>query len=53
MPEALAALIVYDPEASAEENAAEMGEAIESIATGEVTQAVRDSNSDAGPIAVG
>jgi DAK2 domain fusion protein YloV len=53
MPEALAALIVYDPEASAEANAAEMGEAIESIVTGEVTQAVRDSNSDAGPIAAG
>jgi DAK2 domain fusion protein YloV len=53
MPEALAALIVYDPEASVEDNAAEMGEAIESIATGEVTQAVRDSNSDAGPITAG
>ena len=53
MPEALAALIVYDPEASADDNADEMGAAIESIATGEVTQAVRDSNSDAGPIAAG
>ena len=53
MPEALAALIVYDPEADAAVNADEMNEAIESIATGEVTQAVRDSNSDAGPIAVG
>ena len=53
MPEALAALIVYDPEASVADNADEMGVAIESIATGEVTQAVRDSNSDAGPIAAG
>jgi len=53
MPEALAALIVYDPEAPAEDNAAEMAEAIESVATGEVTQAIRDSSSDAGPIAVG
>ena len=53
MPEALAALIVYDPEASVEQNAAEMCDAIASIATGEVTQAVRDSNSDAGPIAAG
>ena len=53
MPEALAALVVYDPEAPAAENAAEMGEAIESVATGEVTQAVRDSNSDAGPIKSG
>jgi uncharacterized protein len=53
MPEALAALVVYDPEASAVDNASEMSEAIESVATGEVTQAVRDSNSDAGPIRAG
>jgi DAK2 domain fusion protein YloV len=53
MPEALAALIVYDPEASVDDNAEEMGAAIESIATGEVTQAVRDSSSDAGPITAG
>jgi fatty acid kinase len=53
MPEALACLIVYDPEASAETNGAEMGEAAESVATGEVTQAVRDSASDVGPIRKG
>jgi dihydroxyacetone kinase-like predicted kinase len=53
MPEALAALVTYDPEASAQTNAAEMTEAAESVATGEVTQAVRDSNSDAGPIVAG
>jgi DAK2 domain fusion protein YloV len=53
MPEGLAALIVYDPEAAADENAAEMVEAAESVATGEVTQAVRDSNSDVGPISTG
>ncbi len=53
MPEALAALIVYDPEAGADENAAEMNAAIESVRTGEVTQAVRASNSDVGPIATG
>jgi DAK2 domain fusion protein YloV len=53
MPEALAALIVYDPEAPAVQNAAEMAEAIESVATGEVTQAIRDSSSEAGPIATG
>ena len=53
MPEALAALIVYDPEADAAENAEEMNEAIDSVATGEVTQAVRASNSDVGPIARG
>jgi DAK2 domain fusion protein YloV len=53
MPEALAALIVYDPEASVEDNAAEMTASAASVATGEVTQAVRDSKSDAGPIAKG
>ncbi len=50
MPEALAALVVYDPEAEAAENADEMGEAAESVATGEVTQAVRATNSDVGTI---
>ncbi len=53
MPEALAALIVYDPEADAETNGAEMTEAAESVATGEVTQAVRDSGSDVGDVAAG
>ncbi len=53
MPEALAALIVYDPEASADENASEMSDAAESVVTGEVTQAIRDANSDAGPITAG
>ncbi len=53
MPEALAALIVYDPEASADENASEMRDAAESVVTGEITQAIRDTNSDAGPITTG
>jgi dihydroxyacetone kinase-like predicted kinase len=53
MPEALAALVVYDPEASAEENGSEMGEAAESVATGEVTRAIRDTSSEAGPITTG
>ena len=53
MPEALAALIVYDPEAEATANAVEMNDAIEEVRTGEITQAVRDSNSDVGPIATG
>ncbi len=50
MPEALAALVLYDPEADAAENGVEMSEAAESVVTGEVTQAVRATNSDAGPI---
>ncbi len=53
MPEALAALVVYDPEASVDANHAEMTEAAESVATGEVTQAVRDSGSEVGPITTG
>lgn len=53
MPEALAALVVYDPEGSADDNGSEMNEAAESVATGEVTQAIRDTNSEAGPIAIG
>lgn len=53
MPEALAALVVYDPEADAEANGEEMADAAESVITGEVTQAVRSTNSDAGPIGEG
>lgn len=53
MPEALAALVVYDPEADATANMAEMSEAAESVATGEVTCAVRSTNTDAGPVSEG
>lgn len=53
MPEALAALVLYDPEVSAQANAEEMGDAAASVATGEITQAVRDTNSDAGAIKEG
>jgi len=53
MPEALAALVVYDPEGSADDNHAAMLEAAESVATGEVTQAIRDTGSDVGQIATG
>jgi dihydroxyacetone kinase-like predicted kinase len=53
MPEALAALVVYDPEASADKNGREMSEAAESVATGEVTQAIRDTSSEAGQITTG
>src|SRR4051812_7715707 len=48
--EGFAALVTYDPEANAEENAAEMIEAAGNVAAGEVTRAVRDAPSDAGPI---
>ena len=53
MPEALAALVAYDPEASAEHNGSQMSRAANSVATGEITQAVRDTNSDAGQVQIG
>lgn len=51
--QALAALIVYDPEDDADANLAEMTEAAESVTSGELTQAVRDSNTDIGPVSTG
>ena len=53
MPEALAALVSYDPEADVDSNCEAMSDAAKSVATGEVTQAVRDTNTDAGPVANG
>ncbi len=53
MPAGLAALVVYDPEDGADANAASMGAAAEGVTTGEVTRAVRDTTSEAGPIAEG
>ena len=53
MPEALAALVVYDPEGDAEANFESMTAAIGAMVTGEVTQAVRDAASDAGPVTTG
>ena len=53
MPAALAALVVYDPEADVDVNLEEMTDGAESVATGEITQAVRDTKSDVGPITAG
>jgi len=53
MPEALAALVTYDPEASAETNARTMSAAAASMTTGEVTRAVRDTATDAGAVTEG
>ena len=50
MAEALAALVFYDPEADAAVNAEAMTGAAEAVATGEITQAVRDTNTDVGPV---
>jgi uncharacterized protein len=51
--EAFAALMGYDPEAPAADNAKEMTALSANVVAGEVTRAVRDSTSDAGPIAEG
>ncbi len=53
MPEALAALVAYDADASATDNEAEMSGAAASVVTGEVTRAVRDSSSVLGAITEG
>jgi dihydroxyacetone kinase-like predicted kinase len=53
VPEALAALVEYDPNAALAENEATMSSARERVRTGEVTQAVRDSVVDVGAISKG
>jgi DAK2 domain fusion protein YloV len=53
MPEALAALVAYDPEADVDTNMGAMMAAIDGVATGEITQAVRDASSLAGPVRAG
>ena len=53
VPEALAALVAYDPDASSPDNAAAMTAAADSVVTGEITQAVRDSTSGVGTIVTG
>ena len=51
--EGFAALLEYDPDASAEENAEAMGSSACNVVAGEVTQAVRDTTTDAGDVHVG
>jgi len=53
MPEALAALVVYDPVADADTNTSEMTDAASSVSTGEVTQAVREVSTAIGAVRVG
>jgi dihydroxyacetone kinase-like predicted kinase len=48
--EGFAALLEYDPEASVEDNAGAMSSAAQRVIAGEVTRAVRASDSPAGPI---
>lgn len=51
--EGMAALLAYDPEGDAESNASSMTGAAGEVVTGEITTAVRDSSSEAGPITAG
>lgn len=51
--EGLAALMAYDPSATADQNQEAMADAASEVMTGEVTQAVRDTESELGPIAAG
>ena len=53
MPEGLAALMAYDPEVDAPANVLPMRHAAEATTAGEVTQAVRDATTDAGPVTAG
>ncbi len=53
VPDALAALVAYDPDAPLDANGEAMSAALERVRTGEVTQAVRDSVAECGPIAAG
>ena len=48
--EGFAALLAYDPEATAEANVASMSESAARVVAGEVTRAVRDATTDAGEI---
>jgi DAK2 domain fusion protein YloV len=48
--EGFAALMEYDPQADVDDNARTMAEAAARVHSGEVTRAVRDANSAAGPI---
>ena len=51
--EGFASLLAYDPEATADENHTAMQEAATRVIPGEVTRAVRSSDSPAGPIEAG
>jgi hypothetical protein len=51
--QALAALVSYDPDATLDANVSAMSEAAARVRTGEITQAVRASTAECGPIAAG
>jgi DAK2 domain fusion protein YloV len=51
--EGLAAAFAYDPEGTGEDNDRAMRSAVDAVVTGEVTVAVRDAMTDAGPVKEG
>jgi DAK2 domain fusion protein YloV len=51
--EGFAALLTYDPDATAAQNMKTMGASAGSVVAGEVTQAVRDTSTDVGQVHVG
>ena len=51
--QAFAALLAYDADADADANIGAMTEAVAGVSTGEVTQAVRDATTAAGPVREG
>lgn len=51
--EGFAALLAYDPDATAGQNAKTMGASAGNVVAGEVTQAVRDTSTDVGEVHVG
>ena len=53
MVEALAALVGYDPDADLQTNVTALAEAVTRVSAGEVTQSVRDTVAECGPIRKG
>jgi DAK2 domain fusion protein YloV len=53
VPEALAALVDYDPNATVDDNATAMHDAVKRVRTGEVTQAVRSASVDGADVREG
>ncbi|MHB8663425.1 MAG: DAK2 domain-containing protein [Acidimicrobiales bacterium] len=53
LTEGLAAAFVYDPEGTGEDNERGMVDAVANVVTGEITSAVRDALTDAGPVKAG
>ncbi len=51
--EGFGALLGYDPQATVAENELSMRAAADRVVSGEITRAVRDSNTDAGPVKEG